>query len=292
MMPALRRAFRDLKRHAFLQILCGATIALSVFIVSAFLLFYINATDLLDAWKKGVRMIVYLEENTPPDRQDFLMKTIGSYGGVAGVTFVSGKSAFEDLKSKIGGQSSILEGLEGSPLPDAIEIRLMDDMRDMAAIEDLATKLSALSSVEDVEYAQKWLLRFTGVYNLFKFTGLVLAGMFFIATLLIVANTIRMIMYARQEEIQIMRIVGATESFIQYPLFFESLMQGLAGSVAGISLLYAAYVLTMPRFEQTMMFSFFNVQFIPLTFTIGIIVCSMVIGWVGCWFSIRRFLKT
>lgn len=291
MMRAVRRALRDMKSHAFLQVLCVITIALSVFIVSAFLLFYINATEVLDAWKQGIRMIVYLNQNTPVDRRNQLIKAIGEFKGVQAVDFISAESAFKDLKSKIGKQSSILEGLEGNPLPDALEIRLMDPRGKIRHIEHLAKKISALPQVDDVEYARKWLLRFNGIYNLFKVTGMVLASMFFIATLLIVANTVRMIMYAHQEEIHIMRIVGAEENFIKYPLFLESLIQGLTGAAIGISMLWAAYASTVPRFEKKMLFSSFNIQFIPPSFAAGIIGCSMIIGWVGCWFSIRRFLK-
>jgi cell division transport system permease protein len=168
---------------------------------------------------------------------------------------------------------------------------LTDTHRELEDLEKLAGDIRQLPHVDDVEYAQKWLYRFTGVYNLFQITGMVLAAIFFIATLLIVANTIRLIMYARRKEIEIMRIVGADEAFIKYPFYIESLLQGFLGSAIGLALLFAAFMMTVSKVEQNEMFSFFNITFIPATVLSAIVVCSMIIGWMGCHFSIRKFLK-
>jgi len=291
MFPAAKRALVDISSHKYLHVLCIITIALSVFIVSAFTLFYINATEMLDAWQKGVRIIAYLNDDVKEPQQAALMETIGNFKGAEDVVFIPKEAAFEDLKRKIGEQSSLLEGLDKNPLPNALEIGLADAYRRLADIEALAARIAALSGVADVEYAEKWLHRFIGVYTLFKVTGLVLVVIFFTATLLIVANTIRLIMYARGEEIEIMRIVGADERFIKYPLYLEALIQGFFGGIFGLALLYLAFIFTMPNFKSEALFSFFEIRLIPLGFSLCILLCSMVIGWVGCVFSIRRFLK-
>ena len=98
-------------------------------------------------------------------------------------------------------------------------------------------------------------------------------------------------MYSRREEIEIMRIIGADEEFIKYPLFFAAVVQGFVGGVAGILMLYLAFVLTVPSFSPETVFSFFEIRFITIRFALIIVACSMIIGWVGCLFSIRKFLK-
>ena len=210
------------------------TIALSVFIVSAFALFFINATDFLDGWRKGVRIIVYMTDGASEAQRLSLTEAIEKTGAAQEVVFISKDEAFKDLRKKIGDQSSLLDGLDKNPLPDSLEMTLKDVYRSPEDIETLAARIAGLPHVDDVEYAQKWLHRFSGVYNLFKITGLVLASIFFIATLLIIANTIRMIMFSRREEIEIIRIVGADENFIRYPLFIEAILQGFLGGFLGL----------------------------------------------------------
>lgn len=291
MILSAKRAFTDIANNKFLHVVCVITIALSVFIVSAFALFFTNATELLDAWRKGIRVIAYLNDDATSNQQADVREQIRKIKGVAKIEFISKDNAFQDLKLKIGHQSSLLDGLNKNPLPDAFEIRLSDDYRTLEDVQNVAKKVADLPYVDDVEYAQKWLHRFNGIYNLFKLTGFVLAGIFFIATLLIIANTIRLIMYARREEIEIMRIVGADEAFIKYPLFIEAVMQGFLGGFIGLLMLYIAFILTVPNVTPDVLFSFFEIRFIPFKFSLALVLCSMMIGWVGCYFSIRRFLK-
>lgn len=291
MIPVFGRAFRDFKNNLFLQVICIGTISLSVFIVSAFALLFINATEFLDAWKEGARIIVYLEEETPVAERGQLMNEISQLPGVAGLDYVSKQTAFENLEKSIGYQSSILVGLEGNPLPDALEIQLQKNIRELERIESIAGNILSLPHVGEVEFARKWLHHFQGVYRLVKVTGMVLACMFFLATLLIVANTIRLIMSARNEEIRIMRIFGAEEKFIKYPLYVEALLQGLMGSGIGLGVLYTTFVVTMGNINGVEGYVFFDILFIPWKLAAVILLSSMVIGWVGCYFSIRKFLK-
>lgn len=218
---AAKRALTDIVNNKFLHFASVFTIALSVFIVSAFSLFFNNATDFLDAWRSGVRITAYLNANVPELQRTELMENVRNFSGVSAIKFISKDDAYNDLQEKIGQLSSLLDGLDKNPLPDSIEITLADSYRQIEDIEKLATKIRELPHVEDVEYAQKWLYRFNGIYNLFKVTGMVLVSIFFIATLLIIANTIRLIMYSRREEIEIIRIIGADEAFIKYPLFLK-----------------------------------------------------------------------
>jgi cell division transport system permease protein len=290
-MLAAKRALRDIKNNKFLNTVSVLTISLSVFIVSAFMLFFINATDLLDGWRKGVRIIAYMNDGVSETQRMALTDAIQKSGAADDIVYISKDAALKDLRGKIGEQSSLLDGLDKNPLPDSLEITLKGVYRSPEDIEKIAGRIADLPDVEDVEYAQKWLHRFTGIYNLFKITGLVLASIFFIATLLIIANTIRMIMFSRREEIEIIRIVGADENFIKYPLFIEAVLQGFLGGLIGIVALFLAFVLTVPGLSAGGAFSFFEMRFIPVKFSFAIVLCSMMIGWIGCYFSIRKFLR-
>lgn len=245
----------------------------------------------MESWKRGIRIIAYLEQDTDPAAREEVLSGIRSYDGVGDVAYVAGDEAFEWLKSEIGRQTALLDGLSENPLPDSIEVSLSADIGGGGAISELAERIAALDGVGEVEYARQWLERFDGIYNLFRLTSMVLIGLIGAAVILIVANTIRLILYSRIEEIRITRIIGADDAFIKYPLYMEGAMLGLAGGAAGLLLLYGAFAATVPQLESAGLLVYFEVRFLPWRTALTILSASMIIGWFGCYLSIRRFLK-
>ncbi len=289
---SLRRAAEDIKNNLYLYAVCTAVISMCVFILSAFALFYINATELLDAWKSGIRVTAYLGEGISKSGIESVRKEISALEGVASVEFISKKRAFESLREDMGGRSDLLSVLDKNPLPDAFEVRISDSFVDSDEIESIAVRIESIENVDDVEYARKWLDRFGGVYSLFRLTGLVLAAMFVLALTFIVANTLRLILYSRRDEIEIMWIVGADEAFIKQPFYLEGIFLGFTGAVIGLGFLYLAFLATVPRFEPEVLFSFYEIRFLPPFMTLSILLCSTGVGWAGCRFSVKRFLKS
>ncbi len=291
MKDAFRRGLADLLNYKYLHGICVVTIALSVFVISAFGLFLMNASDMMESWKRGIRIIAYLESDTEPAVRADVIAGIRGYEGVGDVEYVAGDEAFEWLRSEIGRQTALLEGLSENPLPDSIEVSLSADIGGGDAIAGLAERIETLSHVAEVEYARQWLERFGGVYNLFRLTSMVLIGLIGAAVMLIVANTIRLILHSRIEEIRITRIIGADDTFIKFPLYMEGAMLGLAGGAAGLLLLYGAYAATIPQLESAGLLVYFQVRFLPWDTALAILSASMIIGWLGCYLSIRRFLR-
>ncbi|MCF8025066.1 MAG: ABC transporter permease [Desulfobacteraceae bacterium] len=291
MIGVFRRALGDFIRHRFFHGVCLFTIVLAVFIVSAFALFFINAGDLMAAWQRGVRITAYLEADIEKEQARAAAEAIKQYEGVDTVSYVPREEGFAWLKDQLGPHSSLLSDLKGNPLPDALEISIIRELEDGEVLDRLAEKITGRPEVADVEYARKWLHRFYGIYNLFRITAFVMAGLVFVAIMFIVANTMRLILYSRREEIEITRIIGADEEFIKYPLYLEAAMLGLLGGLGGTGLLYAGYLAVMPKFSSGGLLQFFQVRFIPPELTVFIIISSMLVGWLGCYFTIRRFLR-
>ena len=111
------------------------------------------------------------------------------------------------------------------------------------------------------------------------------------AAVFIVANTIRLILYSRREEVEIMRLVGATDGFIQAPFFIEGLIQGLSGAIFGLGSLYVAFLFIASNIGQDYFGGGFAIQFFHFKTCCIIIVSSMLIGWIGCYLSLKQFLK-
>ncbi|MGA8178604.1 MAG: permease-like cell division protein FtsX [Desulfobacterales bacterium] len=291
MMIYCKRAIKDILEHRFLSVVTIVTISISILIASAFTLFFINANAVVNSWKKGIRIMVYLKPDTPEIKVTETKRNIQKMKGVEDVRFISNKDALQRLKNQMKRQSSLLDNLKENPLPDAFEIQLMESFQNQEKIEKLAARLESLKPVDEVEYGQVWLGRFTNILNLFRLTGFAMGSLFLLATVLIVANTIRLVLYSRQKEVEIMRLVGATDGFIKAPFYIEGLIQGALGGIVGLGALFILFVFISSNVGQELTSSFFTIRFLSWETILGIWVCSMFVGWIGCFVSLKQFLK-
>lgn len=288
----LKRALRDIRNHRTLNVVTICTIALSILVISAAMLFFLNTGDILDAWREGLRVMVYLRDGLNDDQRQALANQIKTQPGVDSVVFIDKDTALANLRQQMQHQASIIDGLAQNPLPDAFEVRMNTASRDWTKVEALVQSLETLEAVTDVEYGQRWVERLITIFHLFRFTGYTMGGLFFLASIFIVGNTVRLILYARREEVEIMRLVGATDGFILMPFYFQSLIQGALGGILGLLVLVLIYSGIQAKMAEVAIAGIFQLRFLPSA-TMGVIVVgSMLVGWLGCHLSLRQFLKT
>ena len=286
-----KRALEDFGNNRLLNLITLLTISLSILIVSTFILFFINTSDMMNFWKKGLRIMVYVKPDVAPSEMPAVGRQIKSLEGVKGVRFISKEAALRQLKSQMKRQASLFENLDKNPLPDAFETQLDAKFQRWEKVEALATQIEALDAVQEVEYGQQWLGRFSQVFNLFTLAGYTMCGIFFMAAVFIVANTIRLVIYSRREEIEIMRLVGAAEHFIKIPFYFQGLMQGAAGALIGLAILFAAYWYMASHIEPGSFPGLFTIRFLSPQMVGIIILLSMLVGWFGSYISLKQYLK-
>jgi cell division transport system permease protein len=247
---------------------------------------------MLNLWKRGVKIMVYLYPDVPAETIPDIERKISGMYGVQDIRFVSKGEALEILREQMKKQSSLLENLRENPLPDAFEIRMIPSTRPWEKIESLAAQLDAIPQIEEVEYGQKWLARFSYIIKIFKLTGYSFGLLFFIASVFIVANTVRLVIYTRCEEIEIMRLVGASDGFIKIPFYIECIVEGALGGIIGITILFIVYLSILSNVDQGVTSGFINVRFFSPGILSLILLCSMFTGWLGCFLSLKNFLKT
>jgi cell division transport system permease protein len=287
------RALQDLRDHRFLNLITMITIALSVLIVSAFALFYTNAAAMMNTWKKGVRVMVYLQPQLKPAVIAEKKRIVENMYGIEKVRFISSTEAIEILRSQLRRQSSLLDNLKDNPLPDAFEITMAPMSQSLEAISSLAQRLQSYVWVEEVEYGQVWLGRFNNIFQLLRLSGFALGGLFFMAVVFIVANIVRLVLYSRREEVEIMRLVGAADSFIAAPFYVQGLILGFFGGVIGLVSLLLLYLTISANVEpsSSLSASMLSIQFLPARRIAEILLTSMFGGWLGCFLSLKQYLK-
>lgn len=286
-----KKALQDILSNRFLNSITIVTIGLSILIVSSFALFFINTNALLDFWRKGIRVLVYLEPQATESNRLDLRYQIQQMENVQEIHFISKETALKRLKDQMRNHSSLLENLKDNPLPDAFEIRIIDTSRELTKVAALADKIKSLSQVEEVEYGQHWVARFSHIINIFRFIGYAMGGLFLFATLFIIANTIRLVLYSRKEEIEIMRLVGSNDRFIKTPFYIEGLILSALGGIVGLTALFAAYRFVLSKFHSSLSLGLLEIKFLSIEQFFLFIGCSMLVGWIGCYLSLKQFLK-
>ena len=287
-----RHALRDIRKNRFVNAVSIITIALSVIITCSFILFFINTSDILTMWKKGVRIMAYLYQDVPAEKIPEIQKKIAGLYSVDDVRFISKEEAFDVLKQQMKRQSSLLENLKENPLPNAFEIRMIASSQTWEKVENLASQIKSIPQIEEVEYGQRWLARFSYIINLFKLSGYVLGMLFSVASVFIVANTVRLVLYSRRDEIEIMRLVGASDRFIKVPFYIEGIILGALGGIIGLIALFIIFVSITSNIDQSVTSGAFQIRFFSYDVMLIILISSMFVGWLGCFLSLKHIIKT
>jgi cell division transport system permease protein len=270
------------------------TMALTLFVFGAFMMLQANLEQLLTAWGDQIRITTYLSGALEPAELDRLLKSVETLPGVERVRYTSQTQAWNDFQSALSAQSGLLEGLPHDVLPASLEISLKRDQRDSSTVERMAQQLREKKEIASVEYPQEWVERLALTVLALAWAKWLFAGVFFLATFFIVGNTVKLAIYARRGEVEIMQLVGASETLIQAPFVLEGMLQGITGAVLALAALWCGYVLVREQIEifAGALWSDGHVRFLNVEATVFLVAIGLVLGAGGSLVSLRRIVKT
>jgi cell division transport system permease protein len=225
------------------------TIGVSLVLVGAFQLLLGNMEGLLDEFADDLYVTAYLEDGLGAAAQQKLEELILTVEGVERVRSVSKADALERFRTGVGGGAALLEGLDENPLPASLEIFLVPARRSPEGMRIVAESIQGLPGIADLASGQDWVDGYLRAIALVRGTGIGLGIILALATLLIVTNTIRLAVFARRDELEILWLVGASRSFMNTPFLLEGLVQGAVGGTVALVLLYGVFRLVLPGFE-------------------------------------------
>ncbi len=254
-MRALRYAFDEamasLWRGRQSGILSTAIIALALVVLGGFLLATSNLDRLSAEWSRAAEISVYLQDDvTPADRGDIerLLAPGGPGAVVASFEFVSKEEALRRFKTMFADLTATADSLDGNPFPASYEVRLRSSADVQAEVDGLVDKLRASAGVADVGYDRQWLERLLSAVGIVRGVGLVLGTVLTVAAAFTVANVVRLALYARRDEIEIMQLVGAPQTYIRGPFVMEGVLQGGIGALTALAVLAAVFLLSSSRY--------------------------------------------
>ncbi len=287
----IRQVGRNLKQTWGSQLMTLLTVTLSVLIFAFFYLIYSNMLHLGAKLGNDLTLTVYLDEDPGPELKQHLENKIRKFDDVESITFISSHEAYTKFADRLGDDKSVLDDVPTDFLPSSIEIVPLKSLRSLNKVKLFSDYLSKLPGTIKVQYGQDWVERFFYFTKLLSFIVLLSGALLILTTIFMVAYTIRLTLLGRQDELELLKLVGATNNYIRTPFLLEGVLQGVFGSTLGIISLYMLFQwmrdnFSGPGFLNMFEFSFFSPGVSMVIIGVSILLCSL-----GSYSTMHKFLR-
>ncbi|MBI5142536.1 MAG: ABC transporter permease [Nitrospirae bacterium] len=234
----INTAASNIARNKGINLLTIFSITVGLFLIAVTAITLSTLKSAVREWTRGFGVVVYLKDNADQATVKSLKSRIEREAGVKEARFVPRSAAMASLKTVLG--EDILEGLDENPLPDSIEITLTEDRLNAEFVRETARRVKTYPGVEDVQFGEQWVGALFGVARHFTLAGTAVGFALTIGILFILSNTIKILFYRRTNEIDILKLLGATRWFIRIPFMAEGIFFGLSSGLLASMLLQAS----------------------------------------------------
>ncbi len=281
-------AFRSLRRSTLMSMVAIVTITVSLAIFGFFLLSTVNLGNIVGTISSRLDLVAYTSKDLSLDDAAAIQIKISKMPGVEKVEFTAKHEAWDKFKKDFGGKLSLDELIQDNPLPHTFAVRV----RNPELLPVIAKTISDLEVIDEVRYSGKLIEQMKSLIGAVRVGGMALVVLLSVATLLIVVNTIRLTVIARETDIYIMKLVGATDSFVKWPFIIEGLIMGIIGGAASFLILKLSYDSTIMRLAQALPFlPLVSDQKLLTSVYAAMIFGGMALGMIGGYISVSRALR-
>lgn len=282
-----REAALGLLRSWKISAVAVGTIAVSLVLAGSFLLISGNLSKVVEGWRSESRIIVYFEPDIGAETVTRTRTVLEEPSWVSEVRTVTPEAARERFSTSFPTLSDLLEGWSGEPLPTSLEVSGTWALADRESLEAWLSLARSLPGVSMVDDDRDWLRQLETVALLLRALGLAVGGVLLLTAIFTIASVIRLTVYLYQDEISVMRLVGATEFFIRGPFYFEGLFQGILGGGIAVGALAAAHHMVVTRADGVLV-SMVAADFLPPSRVLLLVALGALAGLIGAVVSLRR----
>lgn len=287
----IHQTWRNIVQTWRSQLLSLVTITLSVLIFAFFYLVYMNALHAGDLLNNDLRLVVYLEEQPDQALQEEYRHKIEKFDKVEKIEFVSRLEAYDRFKEQLNENQDVLQEVPHDFLPSSIEIYPKRSLDTLSRIKLFSEYLQSLPGVLKVQYGREWVERFYSFIQLIRIIVFLSGALLILTTTFMMGHSIRLTMLTRKKELELLRLVGASDNYIRFPFFLEGAILGVLGAGAGIGALYLLFSWIQLRFsghgEAGMFsFSFFDGSALGVIILLAVLLCAG-----GSFTSTRKILN-
>ena len=287
----IREAWANMRSNRTTTVVAILTTAFTLACVGIFLLLYVNLRNAATWLQRDIKIMVYLDDRTTGEGVRELEDKLKTDRMVAGVLFISKEEALGEFRTQFPSDVHLLEGLGENPLPASFVVTLAPSYRSPDAVTRWAERVRTVPGVAKVDYNQEWLDALSSLVRSIELVAIGVGVILSAAAVTIIGNTIRLALFSRREEIEILRLIGATRSFIQIPYFLEGALLGALGSGLSLGILEVGFELFRQQLGTATRFKGIEnmISFFPWSICIAFVLVGMGLGFAGSVVSLRRF---
>jgi cell division transport system permease protein len=295
MTTSAHTTFSNIKSNLQVFLVSVATITVAFSILGLFLVIFFNLNSFLTTWSEQVQLVVYLEDDITDKEKQALEQLVSANNDVESMTFVPREAAWANFKNTFSStKSDFIEDLKFNPLPSSYNLKFKPLSDRFEKIRNFSDLLKGRQGVESLEYGETWLGAFEKFMLFIRIFLWAVGGLLALGLVLIISNTIKLSFYARQEEIELMLLIGATPNFVRVPFMLEGMLQGLLGGIFALALIKFLQLYIKIQFQGSLqsIARGMEFQFISQPLILGLLASTLFIGWLGSFIAIQKFLSS
>ena len=287
----VKEAMTNIRLNRTTTLVAVASTAFTLACFGVFLLLYLNLRGVVSSLQDDIKVVVYLHDGLSAQGLSDLQQRLRSEREVAALSYVSKEQALADFREQVPSESHLLQGLGENPLPASFVVTLSPRFRSSEAVKQWVKRLTTVPGVGQVQYSRDWIENLATLVGFIELGAIAVGGILSAASVTIIASTIRLTLYARQNEIEILRMVGATGAFIKVPFLLEGAVLGAVGGLLSLAILRGGFDLFKLQLGPTGRFlgieSWLN--FFPGHVSLWIIMAGLALGFTGSLVSLIQF---
>ena len=284
-------AWANMRANRTTTVVAILTTAFTLSCVGIFLLLYVNLRSAAGWLQEDIKIMVYLDDQLTRDAVTELEGRLKADRMVAATVFISKEQALGEFRAQFPADSHLLEGLGQNPLPASFVVTLASQYRSPEAVKRWTDRVHTMPGVAKVDYNQEWIDALAGLIRYIELIAIGVGVILSTAAVTIIGNTIRLTLFSRREEIEIMRFIGATRWFIRIPYLLEGAVLGALGSGLSLLILKGGFELFRQQISSAGRLSGIEqmITFFPLSVCLALVLVGIGLGFAGSFVSLRRF---
>ena len=287
----LREAVTNVLTNRTTTLVAVATTAFTFACVGVFLLLYVNLKTMATSLEQDIQVMVYLQDDVTEQARNDIEQQLKADRAIGSLTFVAKERALADFQAQFPSESRLLQGLGQNPLPASFVVTLTAESRSSDAMRRWANRTQLIPGVGQVQYNQEWVEALAGIVRYIEVAAIIVGMILSAASVTIIANTIRLALYSRREEIEILGLIGASATFIRVPYLLEGAALGLCGSALSLVILKGGFELFRHQIHSATRFLGVDalLTFFPFDMCVVLMLVGLFLGCAGSFLSLLRF---
>lgn len=287
----VREAFTNIRINRTTTLIAMATTAFTLACFGVFLLLYLNLRGVVSSLQEDIQVIVYLNDGLSPQNVSDLQQRLNTEQGIASLTYVSKEQALADFRAQFPSELHLLQGLGENPLPASFVVTLGPQFRSSESVKRWAERVKGVPGVAQVQYSREWIENLATVIGYIELAAIAVGAILSAASVTIIASVIRLTVYARRDEIEIMQLIGATGAFIKIPYLLEGAVLGALGGALSLALLKGGFELFKLQLGAPgrLLGIDSGFSFFPGHISLLMVVAGLLLGFTGSFVSLLEF---